>query len=172
MGLFGGKKKTSGGPRVIGFLCDADDAYMLAFDSKNIKPFAPYADPAVCNALLEEILSGEDRYFGSSKLRKREWKIVLDDGRVVQAVKSVSHTPVATGFGGSIDLGDTIEQEWDVEADGKKYKVIKIGRPKQNGAYHGYHCECWASACYWCRSSDWAYRPYVQGRVRRQRRQQ
>lgn len=135
MGLFGGKKKTSGGPRVIGFLCDADDAYMLAFDSKNIKPFAPYADPAVCNALLEEILSGEDRYFGSSKLRRREWKIVLDDGRVVQAVKSVSHTPVATGFGGSIDLGDTIEQEWDVEADGKKYKVIKIGRPKQNGAY-------------------------------------
>ena len=39
MGLFGGKKKTSGGPRVIGFLCDADDAYMLAFDrSMPVRP--------------------------------------------------------------------------------------------------------------------------------------
>ena len=49
MGLFGSKKTKSvaGSSRVIGFLDKADDAYMLAFDSKNIKPFAPYADPAV-----------------------------------------------------------------------------------------------------------------------------
>lgn len=129
MGLFG--KKKPGGSRVVGFLSEADDAYMLAFQSRNIKPFTPYADPAVCNALLQEILSGEDRFFGSSKLRKREWKVTLDDGRVVQAVKCVSHTPVATGHGLSVALGDAISQTWDVRVDGQsQFKVIKIGRPK------------------------------------------
>ena len=72
MGWFGSKKNktAAGSSRVIGFLDKADDAYMLAFESKNIKPFTPYADPAVCTAVLQEILSGEDGYFGTSKLRK------------------------------------------------------------------------------------------------------
>lgn len=130
MGLFGNKKK-SGGSRVVSFLSEADDAYMLAFQSQNIKPFAPYADPAVCTAILQEIRSGEDRFFGSSKLRKREWKVTLDDGRVVQAVKCVSHTPVATGHGMSIALGDSVTQAWDVRVDGQsQFKVIKVGRPR------------------------------------------
>lgn len=134
MGLFG-PKKASGGNKVIGFLSDADDAYMLAFEAKNIKPFAPYADPAVCTALLQEILSGEDRFFGSSKLRKREWKITLDDGRVIQAVKSVSHAPVHAGKGISIPLGDHITQVWDVRVDGKNaFKVIRVGRPRTDEA--------------------------------------
>lgn len=134
MGLFGKKKDGAGGSRVIGFLSDADDAYMLAFDSKNIKPFTPYADPAVCNALIQEILSGEDKFFGSSKLRKREWKIVLDDGRIVQAIKCVSHTPISAGRGVTIPLGEPIKQTWDVQVDGKNaFKVIHIGRPKTDG---------------------------------------
>lgn len=136
MGLFGKKKDKAGGSRVIGFLSDADDAYMLAFDSRNIKPFAPYADPAVCNALLQEILSGEDKFFGSSKLRKREWKIVLDDGRIVQAIKCVSHTPINAGRGVTIPLGEPIKQAWDVQVDGKNmFKVIHIGRAKVDGDY-------------------------------------
>lgn len=135
MGLFGNKHKApGGGSRVVGFLSEADDAYMLAFDSKNIRPFAPYADPAVCNALLQEILSGEDRFFGSSKLRKREWKVVLDDGRTVQAVKCVSHAPISVGRGVSIPLGDTVKQAWDVQVDGRNtFKVIRIGRPVVDG---------------------------------------
>ena len=92
-------KSVAGSSRVIGFLDKADDAYMLAFDSKNIKPFAPYADPAVCTAVLQEILSGEDRYFGTSKLRKRSWEIVLDDGRTVRAVKHVGHEAINCGHG-------------------------------------------------------------------------
>lgn len=134
MGLFGKKKDAGGGSRVVGFLSEADDAYMLAFESKNIKPFAPYADPAVCTALLQEILSGKDMYFGSSKLRKREWKVVLDDGRVVQAIKCVSHTPINAGRGVSIALGEPVKQAWDVQVDGKtQFKVIHIGRASVDG---------------------------------------
>lgn len=133
MGLFGGKKKL-GGPKVIGFLSDADDAYMLAFEAKNVAPFAPYADPAVCTALLQEILSGRETAFGSSKLRERDWSVVLDDGRLVQAVKSVSHKPIKAGNGISISLGDCIQQVWDVRVDGKDtFKVMHIGRPKKDG---------------------------------------
>lgn len=129
MGLFGSKKKVAGSPSVIGFLDKADDAYMLAFASKNIKPFTPYADPAVCTAVLQEILSGEDRYFGTSKLRKRSWEVVLDDGRVVRAVKSVGHEAINCGHGLSIPLGDQVSQAWDVLVDGvNQFKVIKIGR--------------------------------------------
>ncbi len=131
MGLFG-KPKPKGGSRLVGFLSEADDAYMLAFEAKNIKPFVPYADPAVCTALLQEILSGEDRFFGSSKLRQREWKVTLDDGRVVQAVKSVSHAPISVGRGVSIPLGDSIKQVWDVRVEGKDaFKVIRVGRPER-----------------------------------------
>lgn len=133
MGLFGGKKKPAGGSRVIGFLDRADDAYMLAFESKNIKPFTPYADPAVCTAVLQEILSGEDRYFGTSKLRKRSWEVVLDDGRVVRAVKHVGHEAINCGRGLSIPLGDQISQVWDVTVDGvNQFKVVKIGRVAQD----------------------------------------
>ena len=128
MGLFGRKKSSAGG-KVIGFLDKADDAYMLAFRSKNIKPFAPYADSAVCTAVLQEILSGEDRYFGTSKLRKRSWEVVLDDGRTVRAVKSVSHDPINCGKGIRLPLGDQVSQAWDVTVDGvNQFKVIKIGR--------------------------------------------
>lgn len=135
MGLFGKKKSnTTGGSKVISFLSDADDAYMLAFESKNIKPFAPYADPAVCSAVLKEILSGEDRYFGSSKLRKREWTIKLDDGRTVSAVKTTSHEAINCGRGLSIPLGDKTTQVWDVRVDGiDQFKVIQIGRAVQDG---------------------------------------
>jgi len=124
-----GRKKTAGGPVLLGFLDKADDAYMLAFESKNIKPFVPFADPAVCTAVLQEILSGEDRYFGISKLRKRSWDIVLDDGRVVRAVKHVGHESINCGHGISIPLGDQLCQVWDVSVDGvNQFKVIKIGR--------------------------------------------
>jgi len=136
MGLFGSKKKrdTAGGSKVIGFLNKADDAYMLAFESKNIKPFASYADPAVCTAVLQEILSGEDRYFGTSKLRKRSWDVVLDDGRVVRAIKSVGHEAINCGRGMSIPLGDQVQQVWDISVDGvNQFKVIKIGRSTQYG---------------------------------------
>ena len=136
MGLFNWGKKSNkpGSNRVISFLSDADDAYMLAFQAKNIKPFAPYADPAVCSAVLKEILSGEDRYFGSSKLRKREWTITLDDGRVVSAVKTMSHEAINCGRGLFIPLGDRITQVWDVRVDGvNQFKVIQIGRAVQNG---------------------------------------
>lgn len=134
MGLFGRKKEQSSQPgsgKLVGFLSDADDAYMLAFEARNIKPFAQYADPAVCTAILQEILSGEDRFFGVAKLRQREWKVTLDDGRTVQAIKLVSHKPVKVGRGVSIPLGDTIKQVWDVRVDGKnKFKVIRVGRPQ------------------------------------------
>jgi hypothetical protein len=123
------KKKQRPPVSLVGFLNKADDAYMLAFESKNIKPFAPFADPAVCTAVLQEILSGEDRYFGASKLRKRSWDVILSDGRVVRAVKNVGHEPINCGRGISIPLGDTVTQVWDVLVDGvEQFKVIKIGR--------------------------------------------
>lgn len=134
MGLFGYKKKEhAGSSRVVGFLNQADDAYMLSFASKNIKPFVPYADPAVCTAVLQEILSGEDRYFGTSKLRKRSWDVVLDDGRVVRAIKQVGHEAINCGRGLSIPLGDQISQAWDVSVDGvNQFKVIKIRRATED----------------------------------------
>lgn len=141
MGLFGfGKKdaapKVQGANKIVSFLNAADDAYMLAFDSKNIKPFAPYADPAVCAAVLQEVLSGEDRFFGTSKLRQRTWSIVLADGRQVTAVKTVGHEAVRCGHGLSIPLGDTIQQQWDIRVDGvHQFKVFKIGRAKLNEQY-------------------------------------
>lgn len=120
-----GKKYTD----VVGFLDQADNAYMLAFESRNIKPFTPYADPAVCTAVLKEVLSGEGKYFGASKLRKRVWEVVLDDGRVVRAVKHLSHVPINCGRGLTIPLGDSETQAWDVSVDGvNQFKVIRIGR--------------------------------------------
>lgn len=130
MALFGNRKNRkvpTAETRLIGFLEKADDAYMLAFESKNIKPFTPYADPAVCTAVLQEILSGEDRYFGTSKLRKRSWEVVLDDGRTVRAVKRVGHVAINCGRGVSVPLGDDISQAWDVSVDGvNQFKVIRI----------------------------------------------
>ena len=123
MGLFGKKKTT-----VVGFLDKADDAYMLAFESKNIKPFAPYADAAVCTAVLQEILSGEERYFGTAKKRKRSWEVVLDDGRKVRAIKCVCHEPIKCGSI-NIKLGDDVVQAWEVHVNGvNQFKVVKIGR--------------------------------------------
>ena len=129
MSLFSKRNKNDCSSTVIGFLNKADDAYMLAFESKNIKPFTPYADAAVCTAVLSEILSGEDRYFGVSKLRKRSWDVVLADGRVVRSVKHVGHEAINCGHGVRIPLGDPMCQAWDVSVDGvNTFKVIKIRR--------------------------------------------
>lgn len=132
MGLFGKRPARTGSGRVLDFLNKADDAYMLVFESKNIKPLTSYADPAVCNAVLQEVLSGKDHYFGAAKLRKRTWQVTLDDGRVVSAVKTVSHEAIKAGRGVSIPLGDAISQVWDVRVDGgpTAFKVIRIGKVK------------------------------------------
>ena len=133
MSLFSNRKQSDNNATVIGFLNKADDAYMLAFESKNIKPFTPYADPAVCTAVLSEILSGEERFFGTSKLRKRSWDVVLEDGRVVRAVKHVGHEAINCGHGVRIPLGDNECQAWDVSVDGvSTFKVIKIRRTAED----------------------------------------
>lgn len=125
--MFGKSKKTE--TTLIGFLDQADDAYMLAFEAKNIKPFVPYADASVCTAVLQEILSGREHCFGAPKLRKRSWEVTLDDGRVVRAVKHVTHEPIKCGRGLSIPLGDPVQQAWDISVDNvPKFKVIKIRR--------------------------------------------
>ena len=134
MGLFGRKKSAAKSSRVVSFLDKADDAYMLSFESKNVKPLSVYADPAVCTAVLAEILSGEDRYFGASKLRKRSWEVLLDDGRKVRAIKHVGHESINCGHGMCIPLGDRETQVWDISVDGvDQFKVIKIGRAVCNG---------------------------------------
>lgn len=125
--MFGKSKKSK--VTLIGFLDQADDAYMLAFESKNIKPFVPYADSTVCTAVLQEILSKKDQCFGASKLRKRSWEVVLDDGRIVKAMKHITHEPIKCGRGLSIPLGDPVSQAWDISVnDVPQFQVIKIRR--------------------------------------------
>jgi hypothetical protein len=127
------KKKHENPPTVISFLNKADDAYMLAFESKNIKPFAPFADPSVCTAVLQEIFSGKDQFFGASKLRKRSWAVTLNDGRVIRAIKHIGHIAINCGHGIFIPLGDKVCQAWDVSVnDVNQFKVIKIGRASEN----------------------------------------
>lgn len=126
MGLFNRSKNKEA--QVVQFLNRADDAYILAHDSKNIRPFAPYADPAVCTKVLSKILSGEDKYFGTSKLRKREWDVQLDGTDVAHVVKRTGHEEIKVGRGITIPLGDPDVQCWDVSiADGKSFKIIRMG---------------------------------------------
>lgn len=122
--LFG---KSSKKTKLERFCDKADDARINAYQTRNISPFVPYADPAVCTQVLSKILSGEEKSFGASKLRKREWDVQLDDGQVAHVVKRVEHEPIKVGRGITIPLGDPEIQQWDVSTDkGENFKIIKI----------------------------------------------
>lgn len=114
--------------RLKEFLNNADDAYMLAYATKNVTPMIPYADPAVCTALLQEILSGEEQYFGTSNLRNRKWSYVKMNGSTIQVVKELKHTPLSCGRNMAIALADAVDQFWDIRVDEDgSYKVTHIG---------------------------------------------
>lgn len=123
------RRAARGHTQLLQFLENADDAYILAFSSKNIRPLVPYADATVCNAVLCEILSGEDKSFGVAERRDRTWEVILNDGHVASIVKTLSHEPINCGRGMSITLGDNIKQTWDVSVGGDgTFKVLHIGR--------------------------------------------
>jgi hypothetical protein len=127
---FGKKDKPSGG--LIKFLEDAEDAYILAFKSKNIKPFTEFADSSVCTQILELIFGDNRMNFGLKKYRERKWLVKEKTDKTITVIKEITHRDIDVGRGFSIPIADDVKQLWVVSVIGyNSYRIVKINRLKE-----------------------------------------
>jgi hypothetical protein len=127
---FGKKDKPSGG--LVRFLEDAEDAYILAFKSKNIRPFTEFASSSVCTQILELILGSDERNFGLERYRERKWLVKEEKDNTVTILKEITHKDINIGRGMSITIADNVKQLWVVSVIGyNNYRIVKIEHAKE-----------------------------------------
>lgn len=124
--MFWKRKKQQPVNRLVKFLENADDAYILAFKSKNIKPFVPFASPDVLNRTLEKINSRSPKCFGISKYRNREWTVKREEDSLVIVLKDVTHGDISLNNGIYFPIADDERQIWTVAVLPGDYQITKI----------------------------------------------
>jgi hypothetical protein len=130
--MFGLGKKDKPSSGLIRFLENAEDAYILAFKSKNIKPLTEFVDNSVCTQILELIFGGEQLNFGLEKYRERKWLIKERTDKTITVIKEITHKNIDVGKGLSIPIADDVKQLWIVSVIGyNSYRIIKIERVKE-----------------------------------------
>lgn len=126
-GLFKRNKKQSISSALETFLEEADDAYILAFKSKNIKPFTPFAEPEVCTKVLEKVFSEDELCFGIERYRIRTWLVQEKTDSTITVLKEVTHKNIQLGRGLEIPIADDVKQRWLVSIlDGGCYRIVRI----------------------------------------------
>lgn len=124
--MFGIRKRASSD--IIRFLDQADDAYMLAYTSKDVREFAKYCTSEVLRELTEEVMSGKELYFGLKKYMHRSWCLEKDGDVIKVYFKDVTHDNVEVIHKIAIPVGDRISETWTLETSGKSYIVTEIRR--------------------------------------------
>jgi len=125
--MLGHRKAKPKSSTLVNFLDCADDAYIMAFRAKNIKPFIPYANAEVCNRVLEEINSAELANFGTRRSRIRRWLVQESTDNSVIVLKEIFHKGISLGDGIEIPLADDVKQLWMVSIEQREdFKVVKL----------------------------------------------
>lgn len=117
-------KKKDKKASIIVFLNKADEAYILAHKSKDIRYFIPYCTPKLSYKIDEKIQKGEEILFGISKYRIRDWDIKEGD-KVCVAYKSLNHESIKLTKDIKIAVGDRLEEEWLIK-NGDDYIIVDI----------------------------------------------
>lgn len=121
-------KKKHASSDVIKFLENADDAYMLAYTSKDVRSFEPYCTAKVLREVTEDVMSGKEVYFGLKKYMHRSWCLVKEDDIIKVYFKDVTHDNIEVIHKIAIPVGDRVSEEWTLEPSGKSYVVTEIRR--------------------------------------------
>ena len=114
--------------KVISFLEEADDAYILAYKTRDVKEFAKYATQPVVRELMESVLSADPIYFGLQRYRHRTWNLVEDGNTIYVYFKDVTHDNVEIVHKIAIPVADSISERWTLSKDNNKYIVTDIRR--------------------------------------------
>lgn len=121
------KKETKDDKDLFKFLDKADDAYMRAFETSDIRLFEPYASLPVLRH-LQEAMKVEDTYFGLARYRKRSWTVVNIEQETYTLQKLLRHDNIHVTATVFVPLGEDLSEIWTVEYIRGKYTVTGIRR--------------------------------------------
>lgn len=102
----------------------ADDAYVRALESKDVRIFQPFCTVPMSRSIIDTINSGNIPYFGLPKYRKVQWVELSSE----QFEKILSHDHVKVNARVSVALGDDITEIWSLVYVNNEYRVDDISR--------------------------------------------
>lgn len=125
MFLFKKKNKTND---IIKYLEKADDAYMTAFETRDVSEFSKYCTRDVLRQVKEMVMSGDDIYLGLDRYRHREWFLVKEGNTVKVYFKKITHDPVELVHKIAVAIADNISEEWTLLDAPSGYVITEIRR--------------------------------------------
>lgn len=125
MGLFGKKSTSSGG--TLSWLRKVDDAYNLAFQTKNISPMQAYVSRELAVSLIDKIRAGEKAYAGLDRYKHVEWFKKESSGDTTTYIKDVRYDHVKFSHGVVAAVGDDHKEKWVVQTS-PELCVLEIRR--------------------------------------------
>lgn len=113
MGLFG--KKTASSGSTLSWLRKVDDAYNLAFQTKNISPIQGFVSRDLAVSLIDKIRAGEKAYAGLDRYKHVEWFKKESNGDITTYIKDVRYDHVKFSHGVVAAVGDDHKESWTVQ---------------------------------------------------------
>lgn len=117
-------------PNIITFLEEADEAYIIAFKTKDVSTFSLYAESRLTRQIKEKVLSGSEIHFGIKRYRKREWTLIEEKDNKLIYDKLLTHDSVEFIHNICFPLGDSLHEIWEIDIKDNKYKVSSIRRSR------------------------------------------
>lgn len=126
--MFWKKRKDKTPNDIIEYLEAADDAYMDAFETKDVSAFSKYCTRDVAYFVRDLVLSDTEQVFGLKRYRHREWCLVSDGDVIRVYFKKITHDPVEVIHRIAIAIADDISEEWTLERQDSRYVITDIRR--------------------------------------------
>ncbi len=125
MGLFK-KAKPKIDKGLIGWLEEANVAYVMALASRNPAIFMDYGTEDVLRELLIKINNEEEAYEGLLRYQHVEWTPY--EGKPLEFLKTTRYDHVQVSYGVSAPMGEDYAELWCLQNSGKCYKVSSMRR--------------------------------------------
>ena len=119
-------KREVGYKGLIDFLEEADDAYILSHQTKQISYFSRYACDSVCTDLLDLMRSQESKLFGTKSYRERTWSVLSEEGESILVKKELTHKHVKIRKGVHVAIGEDMKEHWRIRRVKDSFTVMEI----------------------------------------------
>jgi len=122
---FFSKRKESPKTSFEDFLNEADEALIRSYESRDIRPFASYADPRLTFWLTDSIIVNKN-LFGMRAYRIRSWEVIRKTDANVVVIKRLTHQHVRLSKQISMAIGDDVTETWSVDVTKKRPCIVSI----------------------------------------------
>lgn len=112
---------------LVALLDKMDESYIRSHQERNVTDsFFQYASDKVVSDVMDDIIYGEEKLFGTKKYRMRTWQILEDTGYFLTVRKLITHRHIKVNRSFNLSIGEDIDEIWRLRKEGNSYRLIEI----------------------------------------------